>query len=81
MTVAIRTSPQILKSLQNDTLQNVSLHNLIQNHSLSYFKIFNGLLSLFMSIKSSETLHTCLELLNNSFRVFLAESKLENLDP
>ena len=45
MTVAIRTSPQILKSLQNDTLQIVSLHNLIQNHSLSYFRV-NGLLSI-----------------------------------
>jgi len=79
--VAIRTSPQILKSLQDDTLQDVSFVNLIKKHFLSYFRIFNGLLSPFMSFKSSEILHTCLELLNESFRVFLAESKLENLDP
>jgi len=70
VTVAIRTSPQILKFLQNDTPQNVSLQNLIQNHSLSYFRIFNGLLSLFMSIKSSEISHKCLELLKESFWVF-----------
>jgi len=31
--------PQILKSLQDDTLQNVSFLNLIQNHSLTYFRI------------------------------------------
>ena len=40
-----------------------------------------SMVSLALSIKSSEILHTCLELLKESFMVFWAESKLENLDP
>jgi len=72
VTVAIRTSPQILKSLQDDTLQNVRFVILIQNHFLSYFRIFNGLLIPFMSKKSSEIFAHIFRTIKRKFQSFLS---------